>query len=219
MLTQDTKATYWKATERRQLRVCSFVRSGDSLERLLRQRADCRRRRCLDRLWVCRNVQLLRRHIWMTPPGSGGPSGCATGAPTIYGVVSGTCAGYAKPSWQSGIIGNPNDGVRDVPDVSLFAANGIWGTTTCVCYSDPAYGGLSCNGTPDTWAGCWGNVGCLAHHGGHPGAGQSELRAAGGATRILPIMPWLRRNLAPAVLLLATPLWAMRFPAIASSTT
>ncbi len=85
--------------------------------------------------------------------GSGGPSACATGAPTISGVVSGTCAGYAKPSWQSGIIGNPNDGVRDVPDVSLFAANGVWAHYYVVCYSDPNYGGASCSGTPDTWAG------------------------------------------------------------------
>jgi hypothetical protein len=85
--------------------------------------------------------------------GSGGPSGCATGAPAIAGVVSGTCAGYPKPSWQSGIIGNPNDGVRDVPDVSLFAANGVWGHYYVVCYSDTASGGASCSGTPDTWAG------------------------------------------------------------------
>ena len=85
--------------------------------------------------------------------GSGGPSGCATGAPTISGVVSGTCAGYPKPSWQSGITGNPNDGVRDVPDVSLFAANGLWGHYYVVCYSDPNYGGTSCSGTPDAWAG------------------------------------------------------------------
>jgi hypothetical protein len=85
--------------------------------------------------------------------GSGGPSGCATGAPTIIGVVSGTCAGYPKPPWQSGITGNPNDGVRDVPDVSLFAANGLWGHYYVVCYSDPNYGGASCSGPPDTWAG------------------------------------------------------------------
>ncbi len=58
--------------------------------------------------------------------GSGGPSGCATGSPdpSIPGVVSGSCAGYAKPSWQSGMVGNPSDGVRDLPDVSLFAADG-----------------------------------------------------------------------------------------------
>ena len=88
--------------------------------------------------------------------GSGGPSGCATGAPTISGVVSGTCAGYPKPSWQSGITGNPNDGVRDIPDVSLFAANGIWSHYYVLCYSDATYGGKSCSGTPDTWVGVGG---------------------------------------------------------------
>jgi subtilase family serine protease len=61
--------------------------------------------------------------------GSGGPSGCATGSPSpsTPEVVSGSCAGYAKPSWQSGVVGIPNDGVRDIPDVSLFAADGLWG--------------------------------------------------------------------------------------------
>ena len=48
--------------------------------------------------------------------GSGGPSGCASGVPSIGGVVSGTCEGYRKPSWQSGIVGVPNDSVRDIPD-------------------------------------------------------------------------------------------------------
>jgi subtilase family serine protease len=88
-----------------------------------------------------------------TTGGSGGPSGCATGAPSIAGVVSGTCKGYAKPSWQKGIIGVPSDGVRDIPDVSLFAANGIWGHFYPVCFSDPALGGVPCSGAPDTWPG------------------------------------------------------------------
>jgi hypothetical protein len=88
-----------------------------------------------------------------TVAGSGGPSGCATGAADTPGAVSGTCAGYPKPSWQSGLVGNPNDGVRDVPDVSLFAANGVWDHYYVVCYSDPNYGGPSCSGAPNTWAG------------------------------------------------------------------
>ncbi len=46
--------------------------------------------------------------------------------------VSGTCAGYAKPSWQS-IYGNPSDGVRDLPDVALFAASGLWGHYYVFC--------------------------------------------------------------------------------------
>ena len=87
--------------------------------------------------------------------GSGGPSGCATGTPSTSGVVSGTCRGFAKPSWQS-IIGNPSDGVRDIPDVSLFAANGVWGHWYVFCWSDTANGGASCSGPPSNWAGAGG---------------------------------------------------------------
>ncbi len=89
-----------------------------------------------------------------TIAGSGGPSGCATGAaaPSTPGVVSGSCAGYPKPSWQS-VLGNPSDGVRDIPDVSLFAANGVWGHYYVVCISDLSNGGSSCLAAPDTWAG------------------------------------------------------------------
>ncbi len=90
-----------------------------------------------------------------TASGSGGPSGCATGSPSTNGVVSGSCAGYAKPSWQS-IVGNPADGVRDIPDVSLFAANGIWGHYYVFCDSDPANGGTPCTGAPSGWSGAGG---------------------------------------------------------------
>ncbi|MGD0866530.1 MAG: S53 family peptidase [Rhizomicrobium sp.] len=88
--------------------------------------------------------------------GSGGPSGCATGAPATAGVVSGTCAGYAKPSWQTGLLGNPVDGVRDIPDVSLFAANGVWGHYYVFCWSHTAEGGEACTGAPSGWAGAGG---------------------------------------------------------------
>ena len=90
-----------------------------------------------------------------TGGGSGGPSGCATGAPTTAGVVSGTCAGYAKPSWQQ-VVGVPADNVRDLPDVSLFAANGVWGHYLVYCDTDSADGGVTCSGTPDTWSGAGG---------------------------------------------------------------
>ncbi len=83
--------------------------------------------------------------------GSGGPSGCATGTPASNGIVGGTCAGYAKPSWQS-VFGNPADGVRDLPDISLFAANGLWGHYYVYCNSDPVTG-LPCTGAPSGWAG------------------------------------------------------------------
>ena len=85
--------------------------------------------------------------------GSGGPSGCATGAPSTAGVVSGTCKGYAKPSWQTG---TPSDGVRDIPDVSLFAANGVWGHYYVFCWSHIRAGGAACTGAPSGWAGAGG---------------------------------------------------------------
>ena len=49
--------------------------------------------------------------------GSGGSSSAA-----LY-PTSGPATGYPKPSWQSG-PGVPSDKVRDLPDVSLYAANG-----------------------------------------------------------------------------------------------
>ena len=87
--------------------------------------------------------------------GGGGPSGCATGAPSVSYVVSGTCAGYAKPSWQS-LLGVPNDGVRDVPDVSLFSSGGPqavgpWHQTYVWCYSDTSRGGKACTVSPGGW--------------------------------------------------------------------
>jgi subtilase family serine protease len=88
--------------------------------------------------------------------GSGGPSGCATGAPAKAGVVGGTCAGYAKPTWQTGLFGNPADGVRDIPDVSLFAANGAWDHYYVYCWSDVGQGGTACTGVPSGWAGAGG---------------------------------------------------------------
>jgi subtilase family serine protease len=87
-----------------------------------------------------------------TTAASGGPSGCVVGSPISFGVVGNTCAGYAKPFWQS-IAGNPNDGVRDIPDVSLFAANGRWGHFYVACYSDLNQGGKLCLGPPNTWVG------------------------------------------------------------------
>jgi subtilase family serine protease len=86
-----------------------------------------------------------------TAAGSGGPSGCATGVPAVESVVSGTCAGYAKPYWQK-LLGVPADGVRDIPDVSLMASNGVWGVYYAVCLSDPAYQS-PCGGNPALWTG------------------------------------------------------------------
>jgi subtilase family serine protease len=88
--------------------------------------------------------------------GSGGPSNCATGSASTFGVASGACHGVAKPDWQTGLTGLPNDGVRDLPDVSLFAADGIWGHFYVTCFSDVRNGGAACTGDPSTWAGAGG---------------------------------------------------------------
>ena len=90
-----------------------------------------------------------------TNGGGGGQSACATGAPAVSGVTGGTCKGYAKPSWQS-VYGNKADGVRDVPDVSLFASNGWLSSYYVVCYSDKAAGGTACTGAPSGWSGAGG---------------------------------------------------------------
>ena len=68
--------------------------------------------------------------------GSGGASNCATGSGSSSSGGWGTCtAGYAKPSWQTG-TGVPADKVRDLPDVSLFAADGLNYSYYPVCSSD-----------------------------------------------------------------------------------
>lgn len=97
----------------------------------------------------------IGREFLTTGSGSGGPSGCATGTPSTTGVVSGTCKGYAKPSWQS-LVGVPADGVRDLPDVSLFASNGLWGHYYVFCWSDTREGGTACTGAPSGWSGAGG---------------------------------------------------------------
>jgi len=86
--------------------------------------------------------------------GEGAPSGCATGNPAKTGVVGGTCKGTPKPSWQSGVVGIPADGVRDTPDVAIFASDGsAWGHYYVTCFTDPNNGGGPCTGNPANWAG------------------------------------------------------------------
>jgi hypothetical protein len=107
----------------------------------------------------CNTTEALDDNLVGTWGTSGGPSGCATGAPSIGNitgnVVSGSCAGYAKPSWQS-VLGNPNDHVRDIPDISLFGAvevsvSVVWNHSYVMC--DTGTGTTSgCSGTdPNDW--------------------------------------------------------------------
>ncbi len=63
--------------------------------------------------------------------GSGGASSCAVSTTT---TTNGTVcnSGYPKPNWQAG-NGVPSDGVRDVPDISLFASDGSNLSATPIC--------------------------------------------------------------------------------------
>jgi subtilase family serine protease len=70
--------------------------------------------------------------------------------------VGGSCAGYGKPFYQTSFPGVPSDGVRGMPDVSLFASSGVWTHYYVYCFSDPANGGVPCTGAPNTWAGAGG---------------------------------------------------------------
>jgi hypothetical protein len=58
-----------------------------------------------------------------SPAGGGASSNCAQETPGSVTSFPTCIAGYSKPVWQQG-TGVPSDGVRDLPDVSLFAANG-----------------------------------------------------------------------------------------------
>jgi len=67
----------------------------------------------------------------------GDPS-CTTSA-TTTGTANGSIAltndGWQKPSWQSGVTGIPDDGVRDLPDVSFFAGDGALDSAYLTCIS------------------------------------------------------------------------------------
>jgi hypothetical protein len=66
--------------------------------------------------------------------GGGGASYCAVGTGTLSSTThEPICtSGWPKPSWQAG-TGVPADGVRDLPDVSLFASNAANGIIWPIC--------------------------------------------------------------------------------------
>lgn len=72
--------------------------------------------------------------------GGGGASNAALCANNSYSTSTGLCtstlSGYPKPTWQTGVPGIPNDNVRDIPDVSLFASSGINASYYPLCASD-----------------------------------------------------------------------------------
>jgi len=65
--------------------------------------------------------------------GGGGASNC-----TASGSANPEACGgfYAKPVWQTGVVGIPADSARDVPDVSFFASNGFLGSAYLICVAE-----------------------------------------------------------------------------------
>lgn len=63
------------------------------------------------------------------------------------GGSGGISSYFAKPTWQYGVYGTRNDGARTLPDVSMFAANGLYGHALIYCMSDASQGGTPCTYT------------------------------------------------------------------------
>ncbi|HEY2351684.1 MAG TPA: S53 family peptidase [Candidatus Acidoferrum sp.] len=106
---------------------------------------------------LCNNLGSGLSFLLDVAAGSGGASSCFSGAPAIFGVVGGSCKGNPKPLYQLLAKGNPHDGVRDIPDITMFAANGLFGHYFVLCYTDPTFGGVPCTpGHPEDWAGAGG---------------------------------------------------------------
>src|SRR5438309_1327902 len=69
-----------------------------------------------------------------------GLTGCGPSAPdgsvNIVAGSGGASTVYAKPKWQMGVTGVPNDNHRDQPDISLFASPGFEGSGYLYCQAD-----------------------------------------------------------------------------------
>jgi subtilase family serine protease len=81
----------------------------------------------------CNNAQ-YNGNFLVLKAGSGGPSSI-----------------YTKPSWQSGILGNPGDNARDVPDISIVAGGAEWGHPLVYCDSSPTTKKACTSSGPSSW--------------------------------------------------------------------
>lgn len=77
-----------------------------------------------------------------------GLTGCGATAPdglvNIVAASGGPSKVYAKPKWQMGVTGVPNDNHRDQPDISLFASPGFTFSAYLYCQKDLSFVS-SCN--------------------------------------------------------------------------
>ena len=90
---------------------------------------------------ACNSAEAKSGGLVTVAGGGGGASGCTDSNGSSAASCSG---GYAKPSWQTG-PGVPSDGLRDLPDVALFAARGRTNSFYFVCQQDKDPSGAACS--------------------------------------------------------------------------
>jgi subtilase family serine protease len=84
-------------------------------------------------------------HYYGYPSGLSFCNGLGSALLNIVGGSGAPSFVYSKPYWQENTYGMPNDGWRDLPDVSLFASNGFWNHAIIFCMSDANQGGTPCD--------------------------------------------------------------------------
>ena len=93
----------------------------------------------------CASELIYTTEGFTSATGSAGFCNSAAGADFLTtSSASGGPSSFSKqPSFQTGVVGLPTakGGPRYLPDVSLFAANGVWGHFYVYCLTDAAEGG------------------------------------------------------------------------------
>ncbi len=88
-----------------------------------------------------------RKYFTGGPYVAGGGGGGLSGCITSNGISETSCsAGYPQPAWQASVAKLSS---RALPDVSLFAGDGLWATAYVLCQSDATPDG-ACNDASST---------------------------------------------------------------------
>ena len=96
--------------------------------------------------------------------------------PSTAGVVSGTCKGYAKPSWQSGVSASRATACATFPTSRCSPPTASGATTTCSATPTRAMAATRLHRRAQHLDRRGRHLLRVAHHGRHPGAGQPEVR-------------------------------------------
>ncbi len=125
----------------------------------------------------CKSLPANESFLENISAGGGGQSSCI--------VMSGpVCTqAYSKPPWQVG-TGVPSDGVRDLPDLSLFAAPGLSSNSFyVVCESDLTAPSSSCTGLGSEFIPVGGTSASVQSFGGIMALVNQAMAAAGKSPR------------------------------------